>query len=199
MKHVFFEPWVGEAYDKGGIFKKRIMVLGESHYIEEELNDDYRTFTRDVVESYLRFDDTERWRATFLKFERSLIGEETEPEDSQRIWQSLLFYNYLQVAMEGPREAGSSADYDAAVAPFFEVLEKYRPEYVIVWGKRLWNNLPGDNYTAGDAFDVDGYESPWGYYTLADGTKVKALYVYHPSVGYDWTFWYKVITEFLNK
>ena len=29
---------------------------------------------------------------------------------------------------------------------FFEVIEKYQPEYIIVWGKRLWNNLPGADW-----------------------------------------------------
>ena len=32
---VFFHPWVGSDYFSGGIFGKRIMVLGESHYCAE--------------------------------------------------------------------------------------------------------------------------------------------------------------------
>lgn len=27
-----FFPWVGANYPKGGIFKKKILILGESHY-----------------------------------------------------------------------------------------------------------------------------------------------------------------------
>ena len=46
----------------------------------------------------------------------------------------MVFYNYLQAAMGGPREAGTGKQYEDAVEPFFEVLEKYRPQYVIVWG-----------------------------------------------------------------
>ena len=31
MEHVFFKPWVGKDYESGGIFGKKILVLGESH------------------------------------------------------------------------------------------------------------------------------------------------------------------------
>ena len=36
-----------------------------------------------------------------------------------------------------------------------------------------------------------------GEFTLASGKKVKAICVYHPSTGYDWAFWNKVISRFL--
>ena len=32
---VFFRPFVGASYAGGGLFGKRIMVLGESHYCDE--------------------------------------------------------------------------------------------------------------------------------------------------------------------
>ena len=35
MNNSFFRLWVGSAYSMGGIFCKRVMILGESHYREE--------------------------------------------------------------------------------------------------------------------------------------------------------------------
>ena len=32
MKHVFFKPWVGENFSEGGLWSKKILILGESHY-----------------------------------------------------------------------------------------------------------------------------------------------------------------------
>ena len=51
--NVFFQPFVGKDYTTGGIFGKRIMVLGESHYCDEGCTDcgnvanhrECRTFT----------------------------------------------------------------------------------------------------------------------------------------------------------
>ena len=136
--NVFFQPFVGRDYTTGGIFGKRIMVLGESHYCDEGCTDcgnvanhpECRTFTNGVVNDYLNEDKPrERWMSTFLKFERSLVGHETEWQERQRIWQSVLFYNYLQVAMGGPRKAGTEAEYRQAEEAFFSVLDQYRPQY----------------------------------------------------------------------
>ena len=33
--NIFFQPFVGKDYANGGIFDKRIMILGESHYCDE--------------------------------------------------------------------------------------------------------------------------------------------------------------------
>ena len=137
--NVFFQPFVGKDYTTGGIFGKRIMVLGESHYCDEGCTDcgnvanhrECRTFTNGVVGDYLNEDKTrERWMSTFLKFERSLVGHETDCQERQRIWQSVMFYNYLQVAMGGPRKAGTEAEYRQAEEAFFSVLDQYRPQHL---------------------------------------------------------------------
>lgn len=155
---VFFRPFVGASYAGGGLFGKRIMVLGESHYCDEGCADcgnclrhrECMEFTSGVVEQYLDRDvERQRWMQTLLKFERSLVGCETDQAQSQRIWQSVVFYNYLQVAMGGPREAGTAAQYRQAGEALFDVMEKYQPECLIVWGNRLWDKLPGERWTDG--------------------------------------------------
>ena len=74
------------------------MILGESHY-----SDDYDPMlTNNVVRRYLDSnEDHEDWMKTFLKFERSLVGKETTSIDRANIWESLVFYNYLQVLKLG--------------------------------------------------------------------------------------------------
>ena len=204
--NVFFQPFVGKDYAKGGIFGKRIMVLGESHYCEEGCKDcgdclahkECMAFTNGVVKNYLEKVERQDWMRTFLKFERSLVGEETDRAMSRRIWNSVVFYNYLQVAMGGPREAGSAPQYQQASKAFFEVLDKYQPEVLIVWGHQLWRNLPEKRWIEGEELVVEGQDIWNGAYRLANGKRVKALAVYHPSVGYSWDFWHRVIGECLK-
>lgn len=38
MNRPCFEPWVGENYESGGIFCKKILVLGDSHYCSGSKN-----------------------------------------------------------------------------------------------------------------------------------------------------------------
>lgn len=71
----------------GGIFGKRIMILGESHYCDEscadcsdcQLHRECMGFTQQVLGDYLNENkERQNWMRTFLKFERSLVGEETD-------------------------------------------------------------------------------------------------------------------------
>jgi hypothetical protein len=204
MSNIFFQPFVGKNYTSGGIFCKRIMVLGESHYCDEGCVDcgkcsrhrECMNFTQNVVQTYLDKDsEHENWMNTFLKFERSLVGHETDHEDSKKIWNSVLFYNYLQVAMGGPREAGTPEQYQQAEDALFEMFKTFRPDYVIVWGKRLYANMPSKGWNDSADMVVDGYHTPNGIYSPYN---IKVLAVNHPSAGYSWDYWHKVICEFLK-
>ena len=203
-ENIFFQPFVGNNYGKG-LFGKRIMVLGESHYCDKGCIDcgkfskhrDCMNFTNNVMHDYLDKDKThEKWMNTFKKFERSLVGYETDVEDSERIWNSVLFYNYLQVAMGGPREAGTAEQYQRAEAALFEIFKKYQPDYVIVWGKRLHANMPSIGLQDRPDIIVDGNHIVNGIYTPYN---IKVIVVNHPSVGYSWDYWHRAICEFLKE
>lgn len=94
------------------------------------------------------------------------------------------------------REAGTLQQYMDAAEPFLETLENLLPDVIVVWGVRLWNNLPNVLWTDGDYLNVDGYDVQNGYYSLASGKKVKAVCVYHPSTGYN-LLWHKVINHYV--
>ena len=85
--NLFFQPFVGKDYANGGIFGKRIMILGESHDCDESCADcgdcllhrECMNFTQQVLDDYLNENkERQNWMRTFLKFERSLVGEETD-------------------------------------------------------------------------------------------------------------------------
>lgn len=193
-----FLPFVGHDYTSGGIFSKRIMALGDSHYCERA-SDAVETITKDIIEYYLDpASESEGWMQTYRKFERSLVNRETTYGESSKIWNSLLFYNFLQVPLSGPRVAGTAEEYRDAAGAFFEVIDRHRPEVIIVWGKRLWEKMPTERWTSNKDVVYDGYSIENGYYTLADGSKALTFYVYHPSAGYSWDWWYKAIMTMIK-
>ena len=204
---IFFQPHIGRHYQQSLLFGKRIVALGESHYCSDGCADcgsarhpECARFSSKVIADYLNpNNEREGWMNTYLKFERSLVGRETDHAESLRIWDSIAFYNYLQVAMGGPRKAGSREQYADAAEPFFEMLEKLRPDLLIVWGLRLWNALPGgERWTNAPEIELKGYAISNGFYQLDDGHKVRAFPVYHPSTGYDWAYWHEVVEKFVN-
>ena len=112
MDKVFFKPWVGKDYDTGGIFGKKILVLGEAHLCEGcedcghlENAEECADFTSTNCIEILPRGETGSWTRTFHKFERSLVNHETDLEESRQIWHSLAFYNYVQKAMDGSRKS----------------------------------------------------------------------------------------------
>ncbi|MBR1630681.1 MAG: hypothetical protein IJ680_02380 [Paludibacteraceae bacterium] len=212
-KGVRFLPVIGSGYgnglaydDQGNLLLnagsecagKRLLVLGESHYIEDyEEGDDISEFTRWVVGAYRNAEYySERWMNTFTKFARALAGRETSVSENCAIWDSFIFYNYLQVPMSGPRMRGDGEDYENAVEPFFAVLEMYHPDLVVVWGCRLWAYLPDSYGFSWEPDIVIGQNvHRWGKYVLPDGREVKVLPVYHPSAGFGWDYWNAVIKK----
>lgn len=58
--------------------------------------------------------------------------------------------------------------------------------YVVVWGKRLWDKMPGERWQDGEPIVVDGCSTATGAYLLNNGRRVKTMAVNHPSVGYSW-------------
>lgn len=206
---VKFLPFVGDSYEYGISFDeegklvlgteekpgKKVLVLGESHYSED--GDVEPSFTRDVMEYFLEAKKDENWQSwmnTFLKFERSFFNRETSHEDSNSFWNHVVFYNYLQVPLGSPRMVGSPIDFEHSSLPFYNVLKLYKPDYIIVWGYRLYSHLPEKNGKEGAC--LSGNIETWEY--VIDNANVKVLPIYHPSVGFSWKYWHNVIMELIK-
>lgn len=207
---VKFLPFVGDQYSYGISFNdngelvlgteakpgKKVLVLGESHYCDEDLSDEeLSSFTREVLDCYLKSEERYSWMRTFLKFERALSNADTNI-DSKSIWNHLMFYNYLQCPLRGLRMAGDSRRYEDATTPFFAILKKYKPDYIIVWGRRLFVNLPSENVREGEYMPSIEINI-WSY--QIDGHTIMVLPVVHPSGGFLWGYWHEVIVELLKK
>lgn len=160
---ISFLPFIGHDYQSGGIFSKRIMVLGDSHYCDD-IKDAVPSITRDVINYYLDpASENEGWMQTYKKFERSLVNKQTTYAESKEIWNSLLFYNFLQVPLNGPRVAGTADEYRDAASSFFEVIDRYKPQVIIVWGKRLWDKMPTERWVSAPSVVYDGYTIENGF------------------------------------
>lgn len=222
LKNVFFKPYVGNEYENGLILKEdgiieagteekkglKVMVLGESHYCGEKCKDcgiassyvenKCKEFTKNVVTSYLDYlnDKTEfePWMNTFTKFSKALTGKD---ERSKDIWKSIIYYNYIQRAMNTARTRPDSDDFKESEDAFFDILQEYKPNVIICWGNRLFDNLPSKNGDYGKIIAI-GERKYYTWYYQLKGFKASLLSIYHPSVGFNWESWNKVIIEFFK-
>lgn len=187
----------------GGGFGPKLLVLGDSHYCEDP-SDATPEMTRDLIlDLYDPNSKHEGYKNTYIKFERALAGKALDFGEKKELWNSLMFYNYVQEPMPGPRIKPTYEQFENSIPLFFKVLEEYQPDCVIAWGKRLYNNLPPDNGHkvpqltvpgAGD-FDIWAYDVPFG----SSGSKrtIPVMKILHPSSSFSPMFWHTVISAFL--
>lgn len=240
MKYVKFRPWVGEYYKSGDGFQgKKILILGESHYCEEDdnrthecklywkenggkcsyncMNKDCYSMTEGLIEgeylpfredrnAYIYYLDKDGKRQkkrtkhlqTLLCFERNVFNKDTSIEESIKFWHSIAFYNYMQHAQSGTQRSLENSDKENYEAAFNEVLNYLKPDYIIVWGKRLHNNnlLPDSEVST---IKVGKYEISIRKFAVEDGV-VQALIVEHPCCpcGKSRKKWHPILKEFLK-
>ena len=196
MKHVKFEPWVGKTYSTGGVYDKKVFVLGESHYGNgEDLADDTIGTIKDVVDDYCG----EPYQQTFLCFERALAGRELSQKEREQLWNSIMFYNFFQESTTGPRTAPKMKAMEESTKAFRELLEQYLPDAIIVWGVRLYDLLPSWDGVESKVEIGNEWTRVWNY--EINGKTIPAMCVYHPSSpqGKNWPYWHQFHKAFIGE
>ena len=211
MSHINFRPWVGKNYLSQGYKGKRILVLGESHYCyelcegrkcyplctKEKMKEDCFSQTEDVLEAFVHSYSGESYEQTFLCFERAILGKEATQEEREELWNGVVFYNYLQFDQAGPRKPIMPEYWAESELAFKEMLVEYMPDYIIVWGVRLYEGLPdwGGKHSLLQISENDSTDV-WTY--TIQGKKIPALLVHHPSspTGKSWPYWHEVYEKF---
>ena len=211
---VHFLPWVGSGYENGigydeyGFIQygmpekkgKKVLVLGESHYCADE-KDAIPDLTRLIIEDFIQKNTKfEAYKNTYIKFERALAGKILDIEKGEReiLWNHVAFYNYVQKAITAPRFAPYPEQFIASEGAFWEVLSLYRPDIVIVWGKRLYINLPQKGMQGKDVIIRNGeYENETWIYEL-ENKKITIFPIASPSSAFRPSFWCEFIVKLFN-
>ena len=197
----FFDPWVGSNYGCDGI--QKVMIVGASHYCEEsgaavdkcpcgcgKSSVRCRGMTRKVIHCYLTSEDRTGWVKTYTKFINSLYGREATQTEREVVLDHVVFMNYLQ-RVEGSGSGEKHNEYFKAPCHFHafcNVVLRYRPDVVIVWGDRVWRAMLDSICEWNNEAEMDWQLAKSGLSAdvrISDFT-FKMLSVYHPSYcGYE--------------
>ena len=140
-REVSFTPWIGPRYTDEGIGGTKLLVLGESHYGEEESPPS--SFTKDVVRS-LVYDGR---HAFFTMIAKLVVGRGAgnyiPQSERQWVWDRIAFYNYVQsLAGTGPDGDVTDSMWEEAKGPFLDVVEVTGPDAILIVGKGLGKHVP---------------------------------------------------------
>jgi hypothetical protein len=205
MKNVVFTPYVGKNYFEHGYKNKKIMILGESHYCKKCERKGKKCWATNKkkcnerkyhINLFLKYKngkgESEKWFNTFTKFTK-IFTSSNNVEDINNFWNSIIFYNYVQTRIKKPRKKPTPEMLENSVKPFFEILKKYEPDVIFVWGSRLWNYLPSERYIDGKTIS----NKPRGFYK--NGTRnIPVFYINHPSSGFNIKYWSKYIKKAMS-
>jgi hypothetical protein len=166
---IFFQPWVGKEYDNS---KRKILILGESHYNDVPETED---FTKTVVERYVSGNWNHRFFTSISRVISGLSAWETRFKRAE-IWSPLSFYNYIQQYVAKDSRLGYCPNKVAKYHDAFEeLLETYSPDFILVFSKRLWNDM-----LEGEPMEVHSAGIPLRKYKHSKGFSIGVQFN-HPS------------------
>ncbi len=188
-QHVFFEPWIGPQYENGGLWNRKVLIVGESHYDEWEdgetpkviKHDLQRGFTRGCVQEVV---NGVRGARYWNRVRNRLGGEEHENQTSAIFWNKVAFYNFIQSPVSGgPGIKPKPSQWAEAVTPFGEVLGRLKPARVVFTGTRLWSYVPRRRGKLPDV-EVAGQSLPVEFFEIDNGRHVYVTATPHPRSQY---------------
>lgn len=179
MYEMVFEPWIGSKVEYA---QNTFLVLGESHYGDVS-PEDWKDFTKYIVKKFLAYKNGderhESWMNTFTRFSNIVTSNMKTKMDTHEFWESVMFYNYIQRPLYNSRVSPTHDEFVNSAKAFKGIIEKYKPKYIVVWGKRLWNHLLSTDLL------VFSEEKNEFYIINNDGlTGSNIFHVYHPSSSY---------------
>ena len=164
-------------------------------------------FTRGSVTKYLKWRETgevpskgyDGWLNTYLNFAKAFFGYEPDTiEKENELWDYILFYNYVQTSVRNWNEKPSKSDYENSQKPFLEVINKYEPDIIIVWGKPAYDNAPGGGNEE-KPIKFEDVEAKCYSYTLTSGKRCTMISIHHPSMLFSFFKWHEIIKKTLTK
>jgi len=149
-KDMNFEPFVGNIYEEQNF---KILLLGESHHFgKDDMNDfqkeplKYKDVTKNVLGNFFDYKNGNskfyHWMNTFTKFTNIFNNRPVLREQNEEFWNKLLFYNYVQTPVDSARKSPTPAQFKNSHESFVKIIDELKPNLIIVWGYRLWRNMP---------------------------------------------------------
>lgn len=196
-----WKPWIGNNYERGGVFDRRILILGESHYGTE--NDNWFNENLTILSIQQKIGEAEG-DPTFYKkaFHTNIFKAFNEKPDSNEnkieFWHSVAYFNYVQGSVgEKPRERPKKDKWNLSFSSVKKTLDLLKPEIIVVLGYTLWENI-------WEKFDFEIYEKTT-FNKNHNVHRLKLEYsplmfcIKHPSAGFSSDYFRPYVLNYINK
>ena len=198
-------PWVGDNYLTLPL-DKRLLIIGESHY-HDGTEDSKRqcnsiNITREVVEYFAVGRNYDRQRF-FQNLHKTLFSHDNF--DSEKLWNLISFYNFIQRPMETNLERPVYNDYYFGWSAFFEIFKQLQPSACLFVGATIANSL---HHALDENKEFTADEIKWG--DCINGTyarttnlyfkdsSARLIFIKHTSKMFSWQQWNCYLQDAMN-
>jgi hypothetical protein len=183
IKKVRFQPWIGQNCDSRS---PKLLVLGTSHSRWEKVKKTPDYFITNSVIGY--WSTSKQTKKFFSNIAATCTGHLPSYEERVEFWNSVAFYNYIQEFVgASPRQPHPHELWVRSEPAFAGVLNRFKPELILVIGLRNWENITRlnrwDRKKLRCAPEPGYAEACW--YPVGDGRAALAFHVKHVSAGYN--------------
>jgi len=166
-------PWVGEFYESKDVLPYRTLVLGESNYTTEENFDSNLVIA--CIREHIGSNRDDNFSRFATKTRRVILGRETEVT-AKEFWENAAFYNFIQYRVgELSKQRPTQKMWDDSIQAFEELIDKIKPERVLVLGQENWTNLL--SHISHEK--VSDFKAK----IIVGKNKIMAGFIVHPSAG----------------
>ena len=198
-----WQPWIGMKYYRA---KKKLLIVGESHYDSEDREgdlDDPACIQWFVDGVGIKGPDNPQ---PFIRnIERAFYGEKPSPEQKKIFWNSIAYHVLIQRILESNEEVRTNDDFIQGWNKFFKLVEELKPDYCLFCGVKA----ASFNGAFIEAANKNGYKAE----NISHGKKVgnvalrtstisdedehetKLIFIRHPSSYFKREEWNEIIEE----
>jgi hypothetical protein len=181
---IHFIPLVGPRYEEGLVSDVRVLILGESHYGSDPNEPRFgRGCTHHHFGGYLEGCDVTGETQFFQKLPK-IVARNVAPtsEETALAWQRVSYANAVQSLLSGPSRSPSNDQFAAAGPALKEMVEKLKPDAILMLGRRLWNRIPAEVGVWSDEDPIEAEKVPRRIWLVPTGSGyARATWIYHPS------------------
>lgn len=210
VKGLTWFPWIGKDYSSS---KRRIMIVAESHYVNDKTIDENiqkkelvnnRFCTREVVSECVICSD---WpNRMFDNLQCCLFGLSNKKDiNSDLVWSNVVFWNLIQKPMNyNMKESPQKEDYLDGWKIFLDVIRILKPTDCLFVGVTASNYFAGSMREAGvNCSPVERIKVSKTYgrkYDLSTiGFKLPIIAIQHTSHHFNREIWHGFLTRFFNE
>ena len=181
------DPHIGHSYWSDGLRGFKVLILGESSYNPNGYPDTYDISKQcsHLIRDVIGWDDYRQKGMFYSRVTRILGFDPKNKEIRIDFWSRVSFCNYLQVILPRPREVPPGEAWINGRQPFFQTVRELKPDYVLVFSKRLWPHLPKSDDVS--ILTKSGTYARQARFEHDDASVTRVLNFKHPSSrGFAW-------------